>query len=213
MRHDDCDVWSSFDDSDDYESPDDHERGDGVDYESPNEDGMEDENDGDYEPPPSNDEGSHRIFPSTPLPPPSEYIDRPPNLQPPVPPQRPGSSPVPEAHGVRSARIEDAIIRNASKGPADGRPPLPIPNKPPTQPPRVENEDMLPSSKGTTNQKWYAADITRPEAEVALRDINQDFYSVTDIIEYFRRMPLRLIDGKDRCSRKQCLLKYAAGSQ
>ncbi|XP_066469008.1 lymphocyte cytosolic protein 2 [Tiliqua scincoides] len=426
LRPDDCDVWSSFDDSDDYESPDDQGHGDGVDYESPNEDGMDDENDGDYEPPPSNDEGTHRIFPSTPLPPPSEYIDRPPSLQPPIPPQRPGSSPVPEAAGARSTRLpvissssnnesnkeknmkffrpqaptvdrskkpqldlpggarrafpempsalpsrlgeelaripkppvpptdrydsnsvsrrkpppknnsqgfekgtemEDtnvpqrpvpqpplhpplcntfptrspklqfkqspslpkdtypestvfpggslptrlqSIICNTSKGPADGRPPLPIPNKPTTQPPRVENEEMLPGSKfnpnqGTTNQKWYAADITRPEAEVALRDINQDgtflvrdsskktveqpyvlmvlyndkvyniqirykpedqvyvlgtglkgnedFYSVTEIIDYFRRMPLRLIDGKDRCSRKQCLLKYAAGSQ
>uniref|UniRef100_A0A8C0IPZ8 Lymphocyte cytosolic protein 2 n=1 Tax=Chelonoidis abingdonii TaxID=106734 RepID=A0A8C0IPZ8_CHEAB len=40
----------------------------------------------------------------------------------------------------------------------------------------------------------------------------EDFSSVADIIDYFQRMPLLLIDGKDRGSRNQCKLTYAAGS-
>ncbi|XP_061472797.1 lymphocyte cytosolic protein 2 [Rhineura floridana] len=158
-------------------------------------------------------------------------------------------------------------FRTFSKGPADGRPPLPIPSRQIMQFPKSENDEMDQCHKNNQpplNQKWYAADITRPEAEVALRNINQDgtflvrnssrktleqpyvlmvlysdkvyniqiryqqedkvyflgtglkgnedFSSVADIIDYFRRMPLRLIDGKDRCSRKQCMLTYVAGS-
>ncbi|XP_048346504.1 lymphocyte cytosolic protein 2 [Sphaerodactylus townsendi] len=101
------DSWSSFE-SDDYECPDDQEAG--VDYETPNDDdGVEDENDGDYEPPPSNDDETHRnaIFPSKSIPTPSEYIDRAApvktSLQPPVPPQRSIPSPTPVAHRGRGA--------------------------------------------------------------------------------------------------------------
>ncbi|NXX91755.1 LCP2 protein, partial [Centropus bengalensis] len=39
----------------------------------------------------------------------------------------------------------------------------------------------------------------------------EDFTSVADIIDHFQRTPLLLIDGKDRGSRNQCMLKYAAG--
>ncbi|XP_043837388.1 lymphocyte cytosolic protein 2 [Dromiciops gliroides] len=39
----------------------------------------------------------------------------------------------------------------------------------------------------------------------------EDFLSVPDIIDYFRKMPLLLIDGKNRDSRNQCMLIYAAG--
>lgn len=39
----------------------------------------------------------------------------------------------------------------------------------------------------------------------------EDFLSVSDIIDYFRKMPLLLIDGKNRGSRYQCTLTYAAG--
>ncbi|NWQ75037.1 LCP2 protein, partial [Columbina picui] len=39
----------------------------------------------------------------------------------------------------------------------------------------------------------------------------EDFSCVADIIDYFQRTPLLLIDGKDRGSRNQCMLKYAAG--
>ncbi|NWI85387.1 LCP2 protein, partial [Pitta sordida] len=39
----------------------------------------------------------------------------------------------------------------------------------------------------------------------------EDFSSVADIIDHFQRTPLLLIDGKDRGSRNQCMLKYAAG--
>ncbi|XP_058023858.1 lymphocyte cytosolic protein 2 [Ahaetulla prasina] len=444
------DGWSSFDESDDYESPDENQTGDGVDYETPNDQDGFDENDADYEPPPSNDEDIHRnaIFPHKPIPPTSDYIDRPAtergktSLQPPVPPQRPAHSPIPGAsrsrvHGTpfsspssndsyrdKSANLfrppvdrskkppmdrpgptfereslgagkrafpevaltpklrslaEDLakiqkpplpsterfeknspssrrmlphtksnqmlerqiemepdinfffvkclfllfsldilqrpvpqpspqpfntfpsrttksniipfppkmktdlhtgsvpssaslpthllpsnLSRTFSKTPADGRPPLPIPNKPNAEFPKADNERVEQSHKGQQNQKWYAADITRSDAEVALRNINQDgsflvrdsskksvtqpyvlmvlyhnkvyniqiryqqetqvyflgtslkgnedFTSVTDIIDYFKRMPLLLIDGKDRCSKKQCMLTYAAGN-
>ncbi|XP_037654806.1 lymphocyte cytosolic protein 2 isoform X2 [Choloepus didactylus] len=39
----------------------------------------------------------------------------------------------------------------------------------------------------------------------------EDFLSVADIIDYFRKMPLLLIDGKNRGSRYQCTLTHAAG--
>nr|XP_030685821.1 lymphocyte cytosolic protein 2 isoform X1 [Globicephala melas] len=39
----------------------------------------------------------------------------------------------------------------------------------------------------------------------------EDFLSVSDIIDYFRKMPLLLIDGKNRGSRYQCTLTYSAG--
>lgn len=137
---------------------------------------------------------------------------------------------------------------------AEGRNFLPIANKP------------WPSSSGeeqnSLNEEWYVSYITRPEAEAALRKINQDgtflvrdsskktttnpyvlmvlykdkvyniqiryqeesqvyllgtglrgkedFLSVSDIIDYFRKMPLLLIDGKNRGSRYQCTLTYSA---
>ncbi|XP_042303240.1 lymphocyte cytosolic protein 2 isoform X2 [Sceloporus undulatus] len=434
-RQEEGDGWSSFDESDDYVSPDEDDPEGGVDYETPNDqDGVDDGNDADYEPPPSNNDDTLRnvIFPSKPIPATSEYIDRPTtdrsktSLQPPLPPQRPVSSPVPamcrgrgtvppflsplnnnESNREKSIRsfkppapsvdrskkppldrsgppferdilgagktypemsltpqlrslgqelakiqkppvpstdrhernippsrrkpppimsnhtterkteIEDgnvpqrpvpqpslqpfntfpsrskpqskhsplpprgmpdaytestasttvslpprlqssSIPATYSKGPDDGRPPLPVPNRPTTQFSKAENEEVE-----RFNKKWYAADITRPEAEIALRTINQDgtylvrdssrktpeqpyvlmvlynnkvyniqiryqqeyklyflgtgmkaneeFTSVADIIDNFTRMPLLLIDGKDRCSRKQCVLKYAAG--
>ncbi|KFP04702.1 Lymphocyte cytosolic protein 2 [Calypte anna] len=121
----------------------------------------------------------------------------------------------------------------------------------------------LTQTQGSLNDDWYAACVSRPEAEAALRKINkdgtflvrdssrktsahpyvlmvlyrdkvyniqiryqeqnhiyllgtglkgkEDFSSVADIIDYFQRTPLLLIDGKDRGSRNQCMLKYAAG--
>uniref|UniRef100_A0A8C3SZF5 Lymphocyte cytosolic protein 2 n=1 Tax=Chelydra serpentina TaxID=8475 RepID=A0A8C3SZF5_CHESE len=128
---------------------------------------------------------------------------------------------------------------------------------PPTPPPKKKKfQDSL-------NADWYVADISRQEAEAALRNINkdgtflvrdssrktnthpyvlmvlykdkvyniqiryqeqnqvyllgtglkgkEDFSSVADIIDYFQRTPLLLIDGKDRGSRNQCKLTYAAG--
>ncbi|XP_013011663.1 lymphocyte cytosolic protein 2 [Cavia porcellus] len=133
--------------------------------------------------------------------------------------------------------------------------PLPVPNKP--QPASLGEEE------NSLNEEWYISYITRPEAEAALRRINQDgtflvrdssrkttanpyvlmvlykdkvyniqiryqeesqvyllgtglrgkedFLSVSDIIEYFRKMPLLLIDGKNRGCRYQCTLTHAAG--
>ncbi|XP_004611616.1 lymphocyte cytosolic protein 2 [Sorex araneus] len=145
-----------------------------------------------------------------------------------------------------------------SQGPG-GRPPprvesRPVPSKP--RPPAPGEENSL-------NQEWYVSYITRPEAEAALRKINQDgtflvrdssnktisnpyvlmvlykgkvynikiryqeenqvyllgtglrgkedFLSVSAIIDYFRKMPLLLIDGQNRDSRNQCTLTYSAG--
>nr|KAF6447312.1 lymphocyte cytosolic protein 2 [Rousettus aegyptiacus] len=144
-----------------------------------------------------------------------------------------------------------------------GRPPpraegrnfsLPVPSKP--RPPSPGEGENL------SNEEWYVSYITRPEAEAALRRINQDgtflvrdsskktitnpyvlmvlykdkvyniqiryqeesqvyllgtglrgkedFLTVSDIIDYFRKMPLLLIDGKNRGSRYQCTLTHPA---
>uniref|UniRef100_A0A8D0L5T9 Lymphocyte cytosolic protein 2 n=1 Tax=Sphenodon punctatus TaxID=8508 RepID=A0A8D0L5T9_SPHPU len=151
------------------------------------------------------------------------------------------------------------INRNISRGAADGRPPLSIPNRRIHHPQPTSTDDY----EDSLNQEWYVASITRPEAEASLKKINQDgtflvrdsskktltnpyvlmvlyrdkvyniqiryqeqncvyllgtglrgkedFNSVADIIDYFRRTPLLLIDGKDRGSRNQCTLTYAAG--
>ncbi|XP_069057813.1 lymphocyte cytosolic protein 2 [Pleurodeles waltl] len=94
--------WSSFEDEDDedegdYESPDETMEGnDGneVDYESPAED-VNPDSDGDYEPPPPNDEPPHHgvILPSKSIQSTPVYVDRPTTA--PVPPQRPLPSPGP----------------------------------------------------------------------------------------------------------------------
>ncbi|KAL1778629.1 lymphocyte cytosolic protein 2 [Sigmodon hispidus] len=133
--------------------------------------------------------------------------------------------------------------------------PLPVPNRP--QPPSPGEEET------SLDEEWYLSYVTRPEAEAALRKINQDgtflvrdsskktvnnpyvlmvlykdkvyniqiryqeesqvyllgtglrgkedFLSVSAIIDYFKKMPLLLIDGKNRGSRYQCTLTYAAG--
>ncbi|NXH18340.1 LCP2 protein, partial [Bucco capensis] len=107
------DVWSSFDEDDDYESPDDNqEKEDEADYESPTEEPEEADHDSDgYEPPPSNNNEAHHnvIFPAKSLANNTDYIDRPPTTrsshQPPVPPQRPSPSPVPASSGGRSATL------------------------------------------------------------------------------------------------------------
>ncbi|NXE72226.1 LCP2 protein, partial [Cochlearius cochlearius] len=101
------------DEDDDYESPDDdQEKEDEADYESPTEEPEEAEHDSDgYEPPPSNNDEAHHnvIFPAKSLANNTDYIDRPPTTrsshQPPVPPQRPGPSPVPASFGGRGASL------------------------------------------------------------------------------------------------------------
>ncbi|NXN26041.1 LCP2 protein, partial [Nycticryphes semicollaris] len=101
------------DEDDDYESPDDdQENEDEADYESPTEEPEEAEHDSDgYEPPPSNNDEAHHnvIFPAKSLANNTDYIDRPPTSrsshQPPVPPQRPGPSPVPASFGGRCASL------------------------------------------------------------------------------------------------------------
>ncbi|KAG8579072.1 hypothetical protein GDO81_010706 [Engystomops pustulosus] len=140
-----------------------------------------------------------------------------------------------------------------SEGPPNGRPPAPIP---------VTN---LPynskcGNDGIHSERWYLGDVSRGEAENALRSINKDgtflvrncskstlsqpyvlmvlyknkvynvrirydqnnevyllgsgghetFDSVSEIIDYFRKSPLLLIDGKDRGSRQHCKLTWIA---
>ncbi|KAM3848216.1 lymphocyte cytosolic protein 2 [Vipera latastei] len=171
---------------------------------------------------------------------------------------------IPSSASLPPRLLPSNLSRTFSKIPADGRPPLPIPSKPHAEFPKADNERGEQTYKGQQNRKWYVADITRSDAEVALRNINQDgaflvrdsskksveqpyvlmvlyhnkvyniqiryqqetqvyflgtslkgnedFTSVADIVDYFKRMPLLLIDGKDRCSKKQCMLTYAAGS-
>ncbi|XP_043940432.1 lymphocyte cytosolic protein 2 [Protopterus annectens] len=105
---DDEQYWSSFDEDedDDYESPDPEDDADDADYESPTEDIQGNISDNDYEPPPSNDEEmANVICPAKPITGNSEYIDRPTSMKsphnPPVPPQRPGPSPMPPLIGSR----------------------------------------------------------------------------------------------------------------
>ncbi|KAJ7316283.1 hypothetical protein JRQ81_002445 [Phrynocephalus forsythii] len=232
--------------------------------------------------------------PQRPVPQPSfhtfPFRSKPPSKQSPVPPKV-----TPEVHTESAAALSvplppphfqsSSISRTFSKGPADGRPPLPIPNRQTVQYPKAEKEQVENSQmvlppcepkvrfgsgagshreaiQGPANQKWYVADITRPEAEVALRTINKDgtylvrnssrktleqpyvlmvlyhnkvyniqiryqqernvyflgtgmnaneeFTSVAEIIDHFQRTPLLLIDGKDRGSRKQCMLTFVA---
>ncbi|NWR54789.1 LCP2 protein, partial [Bucorvus abyssinicus] len=106
-------MYTCQDEDDDYESPDDdQEKEDEADYESPTEEPEEEEHDSDgYEPPPSsNDEAHHNvIFPAKSLANNTDYIDRPPTSrsshQPPVPPQRPGPSPVPASFGGKATSL------------------------------------------------------------------------------------------------------------
>ncbi|KFV75354.1 Lymphocyte cytosolic protein 2, partial [Struthio camelus australis] len=111
-------LYSSFtctaqDEDDDYESPDDDpEKEDEADYESPTEEPEEADHDSDgYEPPPSNNDEAHHnvIFPAKSLANNTDYIDRPSTArssnQPPIPPQRPGPSPVPAPPGGRGASV------------------------------------------------------------------------------------------------------------
>ncbi|NXE48403.1 LCP2 protein, partial [Casuarius casuarius] len=182
------------------------------------------------------------------------------------PPPKPGSNSMPGAESASGLPSSGSLPprfqlgnnhRSPSRGNADVRPPLPIPSRQTVHPPNTEEDEE------SLNDEWYVADISRPEAEAALRRINkdgtflvrdssrktathpyvlmvlyrdkvyniqiryqeqnqvyllgtglkgkEDFSSVADIIDYFQRTPLLLIDGKDRGSRNQCILKYAAG--
>ncbi|NWS97211.1 LCP2 protein, partial [Mionectes macconnelli] len=182
------------------------------------------------------------------------------------PPPKPGSNSLPGAESSRNLSSTGSLpprlhlgnnSRSPSRGPADVRPPLPIPSRPTVHQTNPEEDE------GSLNNEWYVAFVSRPEAEAALRKINkdgtflvrdssrktvthpyvlmvlyrdkvyniqiryqeqehlyllgtglkgkEDFSSVADIIDHFQRTPLLLIDGKDRGSRNQCMLKYAAG--
>ncbi|NXO05486.1 LCP2 protein, partial [Rhinopomastus cyanomelas] len=180
------------------------------------------------------------------------------------PPPKPGSNTMPGAESARNLSTSFSLpsrlhpgntSRSPSRGAADVRPALPIPSRQAVhQTNSKEDEDSL-------SGEWYIAEVSRPEAEAALRKINKDgtflvrdssrktathpyvlmvlyrdkvyniqiryqeqnhiyllgsvvreeFTSVADIIDYFQRTPLNLIDGNDRGSRNQCILKYAAG--
>ncbi|NXP92767.1 LCP2 protein, partial [Passerina amoena] len=182
------------------------------------------------------------------------------------PPPKPGSNSIPAAESARNLSATGSLpprfhpgfnSRSPSRGPADMRPPLPIPSR------QTVHQANTKQDEGSLKDEWYVAFVSRPEAEAALRRINKDgtflvrdssrktvthpyvlmvlyrdkvyniqiryqeqehlyllgtslkgkeeFSSVADIIDHFQRTPLLLIDGKDRGSRNQCMLKYAAG--
>uniref|UniRef100_U3K4K7 Lymphocyte cytosolic protein 2 n=1 Tax=Ficedula albicollis TaxID=59894 RepID=U3K4K7_FICAL len=181
------------------------------------------------------------------------------------PPPKPGFNSIPVAERSVSPLLvipfESQFLgsnsRSPSRGPADMRPPLPIPSR------QTVHQTNTQEDEGSLKEEWYVAFLSRPEAEAALRRINKDgtflvrdssrktvthpyvlmvlyrdkvyniqiryqeqdhlyllgtslkgkeeFSSVADIIDHFQRTPLLLIDGKDRGSRNQCMLKYAAG--
>ncbi|XP_009070853.1 PREDICTED: lymphocyte cytosolic protein 2 [Acanthisitta chloris] len=182
------------------------------------------------------------------------------------PPPKPGPNSMAGAESARNLSSTGSLpprlplgnnSRSPSRGPADMRPPLPIPSR------QAVHQTNTEEDEGSLNDEWYVAYVSRPEAEAALRKINkdgtflvrdssrktathpyvlmvlyrdkvyniqiryqeedhlyllgtglkgkEDFSSVADIIDYFQRTPLLLIDGKDRGSRNQCMLKYAAG--
>ncbi|NXP71329.1 LCP2 protein, partial [Ramphastos sulfuratus] len=183
------------------------------------------------------------------------------------PPPKPGSNTLPGAESARNLsssaslppRLHPGLCnssRSPSRGTADVRPPLPIPSR------QTFHQTNTEEDEASLRGEWYVADVSRPEAEAALRRINkdgtflvrdssrktathpyvlmvlyrdkvyniqiryqeedqvyllgtglkgkEDFSSVADMIDYFQRTPLLLIDGKDRGSRNQCMLKYAA---
>ncbi|NXN82692.1 LCP2 protein, partial [Bombycilla garrulus] len=182
------------------------------------------------------------------------------------PPPKPGSNSISAAESARNLSSTCSLpprfhpgsnSRSPSRGPADMRPPLPIPSR------QTVHQTNMEEDEGSLKDEWYVALVSRPEAEAALRRINKDgtflvrdssrktvthpyvlmvlyrdkvyniqiryqeqdhlyllgtslkgkeeFSSVADIIDHFQRTPLLLIDGKDRGSRNQCMLKYAAG--
>ncbi|NWV70301.1 LCP2 protein, partial [Malurus elegans] len=213
----------------------------------------------------------HRPVPQLSLPPYSSNAFPPKSLK---PPPKPGSNTIPGAESSRNLSSTGSLpprlhpgsnSRSPSRGPADMRPPLPIPIRQTVHQTNTGSttRSSQDEDEGSMKDEWYAAYISRPEAEAALRKINkdgtflvrdssrktvthpyvlmvlyrdkvyniqiryqeqdhlyllgtglkgkEDFSSVADIIDHFQRTPLLLIDGKDRGSRNQCMLKYAAG--
>uniref|UniRef100_A0A8C6HWD3 SAM domain-containing protein n=1 Tax=Mus spicilegus TaxID=10103 RepID=A0A8C6HWD3_MUSSI len=68
------------------------------------------------------------------------------------------------------------------------------------------SQGLYASDLCLTTCPWgYSVIVSRPFSK------GSDFLSVSDIIDYFRKMPLLLIDGKNRGSRYQCTLTHAAG--
>ncbi|KAE8614443.1 hypothetical protein XENTR_v10008161 [Xenopus tropicalis] len=162
-------------------------------------------------------------------------------------PSPPGPAPPPHKPGNMN--------RSFSEGTCNGRPPAPIPTS--------YNQTSATEKESLSQDQWYTGNISRSEAETALRSINQDgtflvrnsskstashpyvlmvlyrnkvyniqirqdqtnglymlgtglrgqetFTSVEEIIDYFHKTPLLLIDGKDQSSRQHCMLTFAAG--
>ncbi|OCT88497.1 hypothetical protein XELAEV_18017124mg [Xenopus laevis] len=160
-------------------------------------------------------------------------------------PGLPGPAPPPHKPGNMN--------RSFSEGTCNGRPPAPIPT----------NYNQTTEKESLSQDQWYTGNISRSEAETALRSINQDgtflvrnsskstashpyvlmvlyrnkvyniqirqdqtnnvymlgsglrgqetFASVMEIIDYFHKTPLLLIDGKDQSSRQHCVLTVSAG--
>ncbi|KAF4789865.1 hypothetical protein TURU_146906 [Turdus rufiventris] len=216
--------WSSFDDEDDdYESPDEEqEKEDEADYESPTEEPEEAEHDSDgYEPPPSNNEEAHHnvIFPAKSLPSSTDYIGKKPGI-----PEKPLVSQL-RSLGEQLAMMPKPPVPSSERY-ERGNPP-PLRKQSPGKKKKTDGTFLVRDSSRKTvthpyvlmvlyRDKVYNIQIRYQEQEhlyllgTSLKG-KEEFSSVADIIDHFQRTPLLLIDGKDRGSRNQCMLKYAAG--
>ncbi|PKU45163.1 cytokine-dependent hematopoietic cell linker [Limosa lapponica baueri] len=67
-----------------------------------------------------------------------------------------------------------------------------------------------PTEKDLNKYEWYIGEYDRHEAEKALLQENIKFNSVKEIIDFYKRVPITLIDGKDKSGiqREQCYLTY-----
>nr|XP_020730719.1 lymphocyte cytosolic protein 2 [Odocoileus virginianus texanus] len=132
----------------------------------------------------------------------------------------------------QSASLPPYFSQGSSNRPlprVEGRNFSPVPSKHRSQSPGEEEDGTFlvrDSSKKTISNpyvlmvlykdKVYNIQIRyQEESQVYLLGTGlrgkEDFLSVSDIIDYFRKMPLLLIDGKNRGSRYQCTLTYSAG--
>ncbi|RMB96854.1 hypothetical protein DUI87_26923 [Hirundo rustica rustica] len=95
------------------------------------------------------------------------------------PPPKPGSNSIPAAESARNLSSTGSLpprfhpgsnSRSPSRGPADARPPLPIPSRQTVHHTNTEEDEP----QGSLRDEWYVAFVSRPEAEAALRKINKD---------------------------------------
>ncbi|KAI1234019.1 hypothetical protein IHE44_0003729 [Lamprotornis superbus] len=96
------------------------------------------------------------------------------------PPPKPGFNSIPAAESARNLSSTGSLkpprfhpgsnSRSPSRGPADMRPPLPIPSRQTVHHTNTQEDEP----QGSLKDEWYVAFLSRPEAEAALRRINKD---------------------------------------